>query len=223
MTHTVTERVIPLPGRADDPDFHLSTYQCGEGPAVVFVHGFPDLARGWRHQLPVVADAGFRAIAPDMRGYGSSSYPEAVEAYTLAELTGVEPRLLTRLEGGLVVELPPPEREIRQEVASRLLRAKLDLEDAELSAYLGSRPVESVRGLHGLVQRVLTAAEVQELAPSAALAREVLEGPPSKRPSDRRRVRSSGIVAPTAGGPRSREKMIWTWPDAGGRVIEEWR
>lgn len=144
-------------------------------------------------------------------------------AVPLAELTGVEPRLLTRLEGGLVVELPPPEREIRQEVAARLLRAKLDLEDAELSAYLASRPVESVRSLHGLVQRVLTAAEVQEVVASAALAREILEGPPSKRSSDRRRVRSSGIVAPTAGGPRSREKMIWTWPDAGGRVIEEWR
>ena len=144
-------------------------------------------------------------------------------AVPLADLTGVEPRLLTRLEGGLVVELPPPEREIRQEVAGRLLRAKLDLEDDELSAYLASRPVESVRSLHGLVQRVLTAAEVQEVAPSAALAREILEGPAAKRSTERRRVRSSGIVAPTAGGPRSREKMVWTWPDAGDRVMEEWR
>ena len=144
-------------------------------------------------------------------------------AVPLAQLTGIEPRLLTRLEGGLVVELPAPERDIRLEVADRLLRAKLDLEDAELAAYLASRPVESVRSLHGLVQRVLTAAEVQNTMPTAALAREVLEGPPGRRPVRSRRVRSSGIVAPTAGGPRSHEKMVWTWPDAGDRVIEEWR
>ena len=141
----------------------------------------------------------------------------------LANLKGIEARLLTRLEGGLVVELPPPEREIRQEVADRLLRAKLDLEDSELASYLASRPVESVRSLHGLVQRVITAAEVHETVPTAALAREILEGPPSSRPDRSRRVRASGIVAPTAGGPRSHEKMVWTWPDTGGRVIEEWR
>ena len=77
MKSIVTEHVVSLPGRASDPDFHLATYQCGQGPAVVFVHGFPDLARGWQHQLPAVGNAGFRAIAPDMRGYGGSSCPEA--------------------------------------------------------------------------------------------------------------------------------------------------
>ncbi len=144
-------------------------------------------------------------------------------AVPLAQLTGVEPRLLTRLEGGLVVELPAPEREIRRVVADRLLRAKLDLDDAELAAYLASRPVESIRSLHGLVQRVLTAAEVKEVQPSAALAREILEGSPDRRPARTSKVRSSGIVAPTSGGPRSHEKMVWTWPDTGDRVIEEWR
>jgi pimeloyl-ACP methyl ester carboxylesterase len=89
---------IPLPGRAGDVGFHLSTYQLGTGPAVVFCHGFPDLALGWRHQLRAVADAGFRAIAPDMRGYGGSSCPQAVEAYTLAELTGDLASLLDALE-----------------------------------------------------------------------------------------------------------------------------
>lgn len=65
----MTPEYIPLPGRAGDPGFHLCTYQLGAGPAVVFCHGFPDLALGWRHQLRAVADAGFRAFAPDMRGY----------------------------------------------------------------------------------------------------------------------------------------------------------
>jgi pimeloyl-ACP methyl ester carboxylesterase len=93
------ERVdVKLPGRAGDPDFHLATYQAGSGPAVVFCHGFPDLALGWRNQLSAVAEAGFRAIAPDMRGYGGSSNPDAVEAYTLAELTGDLVALLDALE-----------------------------------------------------------------------------------------------------------------------------
>ena len=88
MTSSVTLTDIALPGRAQDPDFHLATYQAGTGPAVVFVHGFPDLALGWQQQLVAVAERGFQAIAPDMRGYGGSSCPHPVEAYTLAELTG---------------------------------------------------------------------------------------------------------------------------------------
>jgi pimeloyl-ACP methyl ester carboxylesterase len=55
---------------------------------VVLCHGFPELAYSWRHQLPALAEAGFRAIAPDMRGYGGSSRPDRVEDYGLTELTG---------------------------------------------------------------------------------------------------------------------------------------
>ncbi len=142
-------------------------------------------------------------------------------AVPLPDLTGMEARLLTRLEGGLVVELPPPDRDVRQEVALRLLRARLDLEDAELAGYLASRPVDSIRSLHGLVQRVVSAAEVKDLAPSAALAREVLEGPAIKGPG-RAKVKASGVVG-AAAGIKSGEKMIWTWPDVAGRVIEDWR
>ncbi len=88
MIESIPPRIIELPGRAGDPDFHLSAYDAGSGQAVVFVHGFPDLAIGWRHQLPAVAAAGFRAIAPDMRGYGGSSCPQPVDAYAMSELTG---------------------------------------------------------------------------------------------------------------------------------------
>jgi epoxide hydrolase A/B len=63
-------------------------HEAGSGPAVVFCHGFPDLAYSWRHQLPALAAAGYRAIAPDQRGYGASSRPDAIEAYGLTELTG---------------------------------------------------------------------------------------------------------------------------------------
>ncbi len=139
----------------------------------------------------------------------------------LAELTAVESRLRTRLEGGLVVDLPAPEREIRQQVVERQLQAKVGTVDPDLAGYLGSRPVESVRAVHGLLQRVLNAAESQGDSPTASLAREVLEGAPPK-PARRPATKSSGIVAP-AGGIRSREKVVWDWPDVGDRIVEEWR
>ena len=59
----------------------------GTGPAVVFCHGFPELAYSWRHQVPALAAAGFRAIAPDQRGYGATDRPEAVTAYDMQNLT----------------------------------------------------------------------------------------------------------------------------------------
>lgn len=59
----------------------------GEGPAVVLCHGFPELAYSWRHQLPALADAGYRAIAPDQRGYGGTDAPGEVEAYDVVQLT----------------------------------------------------------------------------------------------------------------------------------------
>jgi pimeloyl-ACP methyl ester carboxylesterase len=76
----------------------LAPKASGPRPAVVFCHGFPDLAFGWRNQLSVVADAGFRAIAPDQRGYGGSSTPPAIEDYGIAELTGDLVGLLDALE-----------------------------------------------------------------------------------------------------------------------------
>src|SRR5579859_4299490 len=62
--------------------------EAGTGPLVVLLHGFPESWRSWRHQLPALAEAGFHAIAPDMRGYGQSDRPERVEAYDIFQLTG---------------------------------------------------------------------------------------------------------------------------------------
>lgn len=53
--------------------------EVGAGPLVLFVHGFPESWYSWRHQLPVVAAAGFRAVAMSMRGYGGTDKPKAVE------------------------------------------------------------------------------------------------------------------------------------------------
>ena len=140
----------------------------------------------------------------------------------LSELTGVEPRLRTRLEGGLVVDLPSPDREMRQQVLHRALQGKSGTVDADLVDYLGSRPAESVRALQGLLQRVLNAAETKGVPPTAILAREVLEAPAPRPPRRSGSVRTSGIVAP-ASGARSREKIVWDWPDVGDRIVEEWR
>jgi chromosomal replication initiator protein len=143
-------------------------------------------------------------------------------AVPLPELTAVEARLRTRLEGGLVVDLPPPEREIRQQVVERLLQAKVGSADPELASYLSSRPADSVRAVQGLLQRVLNAAEAKDILPSAGLAREVLEGAPVKPPRRSVAIRASGVVAPVIGA-RSREKLVWDWPDVGDRIVEEWR
>ena len=70
----------------------------GPPPAVVFCHGFPDLGYSWRHQLGPLAQAGFRVIAPDQRGYGGSSAPEQIEAYGLGQLCGDLAELLDALE-----------------------------------------------------------------------------------------------------------------------------
>lgn len=60
----------------------------GTGPLVLFCHGFPESWYSWRHQLTALAAAGYRAVALDMRGYGQSSKPEAIEAYTVSHLVG---------------------------------------------------------------------------------------------------------------------------------------
>jgi len=57
-----------------------------DGRPVVLLHGFPELAYGWRHQIPALADAGFRVVAPDQRGYAESSKPQGVAAYDLDRL-----------------------------------------------------------------------------------------------------------------------------------------
>ena len=57
------------------------------GQPVVLCHGFPELAYSWRHQLPALAKAGYRVIAPDQRGYGRSSRPEKIEDYDMLNLT----------------------------------------------------------------------------------------------------------------------------------------
>jgi pimeloyl-ACP methyl ester carboxylesterase len=60
----------------------------GTGPLVLLCHGFPESWYSWRHQLGALADAGFHAVAPDMRGYGQTDRPDEIDQYTLLHLVG---------------------------------------------------------------------------------------------------------------------------------------
>lgn len=80
---TPTERLVDTNGVT------LRVTEAGErgNPVVVLAHGFPELAHSWRHQIPELAAAGYHVLAPDQRGYGGSSRPEAIEDYDIIELT----------------------------------------------------------------------------------------------------------------------------------------
>ncbi len=136
-------------------------------------------------------------------------------------LEGLEERIVSRLEGGLVAEVGEPDKELRRSVLERLLTTQHVAMEPALLDYLADRPVESVRNLSGMVQRVVEAAAAQDAPVTAGLARDVLEGgQPPRRTAG---LRTSGIVVSSAGGVRSREKMVWDWPAAADRVIEDLR
>ena len=70
----------------DELEFPVTVY--GEGPDVVFLHGFPDSREVWRYQVQAIADGGYRVIVPDQRGFGNASRPEGVEHYGIELLAG---------------------------------------------------------------------------------------------------------------------------------------
>ena len=87
-----TQRMIETNG------IRLNIAEQGEGPPVLLCHGFPESWYSWRHQIDALAAAGFRAIAPDMRGYGKSDAPQAIDQYTIFHLVGDLVGLLDALE-----------------------------------------------------------------------------------------------------------------------------
>lgn len=87
-----TQRMIESNG------IRLNIAERGNGPLVLLCHGFPESWYSWRHQIEALAAAGFHAVAPDMRGYGKSSRPEAIDQYTIFHLIGDLIGLLDALE-----------------------------------------------------------------------------------------------------------------------------
>jgi len=81
---------FPAPTMIKTNGIDMAVYEAGpkDGLPVVLCHGFPELAYSWRHQLPALAAAGFRVLAPDQRGYGLTSRPPKAEDYDMVHLTG---------------------------------------------------------------------------------------------------------------------------------------
>jgi pimeloyl-ACP methyl ester carboxylesterase len=78
----ITHRVVETNG------LRMHVAEAGQGPLVVLCHGFPESWYSWRHQLLALARAGYHAVAPDQRGYGQTTAPEAIEQYTIFHLVG---------------------------------------------------------------------------------------------------------------------------------------
>ncbi len=93
MTETWSHREGTVNG------IRLHWVEQGEGPLVVLLHGFPEFWYAWRHQLPALAAAGFRAVAPDLRGYNLSDKPRGVRAYRIEALLGDLEGLIALLAG----------------------------------------------------------------------------------------------------------------------------
>ena len=75
----------------------LRYVEAGDGPLVLMLHGWPESWYSWRYQLKALADAGYHAVAPDLRGYGGSTIPDDIEAYNIRELTADVAGLVTAL------------------------------------------------------------------------------------------------------------------------------
>lgn len=93
------EMMVPFPAPRFESvnGIRIACYEMGEGRPVVLCHGFPELAFSWHRVMPRLADAGYRAIAIDQRGYGASDCPPAVEDYAITEIAADVAGLLDAL------------------------------------------------------------------------------------------------------------------------------
>jgi chromosomal replication initiation ATPase DnaA len=136
--------------------------------------------------------------------------PKAIE--------GLEERLRSRFEGGLVAELESPDRALREKLFAKYLADAGGASDAELLGYLAERHVASVRELIGVVHRLQAAAESAGEPLSLALARRELEPAGSATTAPPVTVRQAADVFFL-----DDEKIVWEWPDPVGRLVEELR
>lgn len=88
---------FPAPQMIDAGGVRLATYVAGDGPPVLLIHGWPEIAYSWKNQAPALAQAGYRAIAPDLKGFGLSDAPTDRSLYDIRHLTDDLARLLDAL------------------------------------------------------------------------------------------------------------------------------
>ncbi len=141
------------------------------------------------------------------------------------ELTGIVDRLRSRFEGGLVVAVQAPDRALRERLVQRWLHAAGAEPTQELVALLADRDVSSVRELSGVFTQIAAAADLHGFSISAESARRAL----GLTPAAHTHRLPPRIPARGEGDARlddfflDREKVVWDWPDIGGRVIEDYR
>jgi chromosomal replication initiator protein DnaA len=134
------------------------------------------------------------------------------------ELDGLEDRMRSRFEGGLVVEMQAPDRALREKLYARFLAATDHATGPELLSYLAERPAASVREIIGTVNRLIAAADVAAAPLTLAVARKELE------PESAGAARPATPVAVRAAADTfflDDEKVIWEWSDVSARVLEE--
>ena len=134
------------------------------------------------------------------------------------DLDGLEDRLRSRFEGGLVVEMQSPDRALREKLYARYLAATEHEPGPELLAYLAERPAASVREIIGTVNRLVAAADVAGAPLTLAVARAELdpESSASARPTTPVAVRAAADTFFL-----DDEKVVWEWTDASTRMLEE--
>lgn len=163
-----------------------------------------------------------RALLVDaLEALVSAHRPVLVTTSTpLQEQEGLEPRLLSRLTAGVIVDLEAPDRELRARLVMHALPEGLR-DDAALVDAIARPPAGSARAVQAAVQRVMAAAARRGTVPTSSLAREALEEAPSPAAL---RVRSgSGLQNPLLSGARLQEKIIPVWPQVTDQLLEEFR
>ncbi len=133
------------------------------------------------------------------------------------ELTGLEDRLRSRFEGGLVVQMQSPDRALRERLYARFL-ADLGVDPtAEMLSYLSERGVSSVREIIGAANRIVASAEVKAVPVTASFIRAELE--PDAQDASRAAAMRSAVDSFFLDA----EKLVWEWPDAATRLVEDLR
>jgi microsomal epoxide hydrolase/non-specific protein-tyrosine kinase len=89
---------FPDPQYVQAGDTRLAVYEAGDGAPIILVHGWPEIAYSWKHQISALARAGFRAIAPDLKGFGHSDAPKEATRYDVRAMTSDLAHLLDAME-----------------------------------------------------------------------------------------------------------------------------
>jgi chromosomal replication initiator protein len=133
------------------------------------------------------------------------------------ELSGLEERLRSRFEGGLVVQMQSPDRPLRERLFARFLKELGIDPTSEMLSYLGEREVASVREIIGAANRISASAEVAGVPVTIGFIRAEME------PDQTQASRAAAMRTATDAFFLDREKVVWRWPDAAVRLIEETR